>query len=304
MLSAITGMEKMFFGNSGAEANECAIKIARKYSFDKYGKNRHTIITLKDSFHGRTLCTLSATGQEEFHNYFFPFVEGFVFADKTTQSVKEKLDGTVCAVMIEIVQGEGGVLPLENSFVAEIAEICKEQDVLLMVDEIQTGVGRSGKFLASQHYGIQPDIVTLAKGLAGGLPIGVCLASAKCADTLTAGTHGSTFGGNPVSCAGAVAVLQRIGENGFLDEVTKKAEYLREKLIKIPEVKDVTGLGLMVGIELKTAKAADVMKKAQEHGLLVLKAKDKVRLLPPLTVSFEEIDKCAEILEKVLMGNT
>lgn len=300
-LCKTTGYSKMFFGNSGAEANECAIKIARKYSFDKYGKGRHNIITLVNSFHGRTLCTLSATGQDVFHNYFFPFVDGFIYVEANNiDDLRAKLDDTVCAIMFEYIQGEGGVMALDKKFVNELFKLCKEKDVLTIADEVQTGVGRTGKFLCGEHFKHKADITTLAKGLAGGVPIGVCLAGKKCADVLTPGTHGSTFGGNPICCAGGLAVLNKVNSKGFLDEVTKKGEYIREKLRDIPEVKSVSGIGLMIGIELKSMKAADIVKKGIEKGLLLLTAKEKVRLLPPLTISYEEIDKGMKILSELL----
>lgn len=300
-LCNITGMSKMFFGNSGAEANECAIKIARKYSFDKYGKDRNKIITLVNSFHGRTIATLSATGQDVFHNYFFPFVGGFDYAEANNiKDLDSKIDDTVCAVMIEFIQGEGGVLSLEQDFVNHIAEICREKDLVFIADEVQTGVGRTGKFLAAEHYGVKPNVVTLAKGIAGGLPMGVCLADEKCCNVLTKGTHGSTFGGNPVACAGGLAVLNKVTADGFLDEVNEKSRYLREKLLKIDEVESLSGTGLMVGIKLKSKNAADTVAKALEKGLLLLTAKNKVRLLPPLTITYEEIDKGISIMEKIL----
>ena len=300
-LCKTTGYSKMFFGNSGAEANECAIKIARKYSFDKYGKGRHNIITLVNSFHGRTLCTLSATGQEVFHNYFFPFVDGFINVEANNiDDLRAKLDDTVCAVMFEYIQGEGGVMALDKKFVNEIFKLCKEKDVLTIADEVQTGVGRTGKFLCGEHFKHKADLTTLAKGLAGGVPIGVCLAGKKCADVLTPGTHGSTFGGNPICCAGGLTVLNKVTSEGFLDEVTKKGEYIREKLGNIPEVKSVSGIGLMIGIELKSMKAADIVKKGIDKGLLLLTAKEKVRLLPPLTITYEEIDKGMKILSELL----
>ncbi len=300
-LTSITGYKNMFFGNSGAEANECAIKIARKYSFDKYGKGRHNIITLVNSFHGRTLCTLSATGQDVFHNYFFPFVEGFINVEANNiEDLKAKLDDTVCAVMFEYIQGEGGVCALNQDFVDEIYKLCAEKDVLTIADEVQTGVGRTGKFLAGDWFGKKADITTLAKGIAGGIPMGVCLAGEKCADVLTPGTHGSTFGGNPIACAGGLAVLEKAGDEKFLSEVREKADYLRGKIAAIDEVASVSGIGLMVGIELKTKKAADVVKVALDEGLLLLTAKTKIRLLPPLTISYEEIDKGIAILEKLL----
>ena len=296
-LCETAGYTDMFFGNSGAEANECAIKIARKYSFDKYGKGRSNIITLVNSFHGRTLCTLSATGQDVFHNYFFPFVEGFVNVEANNiEDLRAKLDDTVCAVMFEYIQGEGGVMALQQEFVDEIYRLCAEKDVLTIADEVQTGVGRTGKFLAGDNFGKKADLTTLAKGLAGGVPIGVCLSGEKCANVLTAGTHGSTFGGNPISCAGGLAVLETVNKPGFLDEVARKGAYIREKLLTSPEVASVSGMGLMIGIALKDKKAGDVVKAALDKGLLLLTAKTKIRLLPPLTITYEEIDKGLEIL--------
>lgn len=302
-LCETAGYKDMFFGNSGAEANECAIKIARKYSFDKYGKEakRWNIITLVNSFHGRTICTLSATGQDVFHNYFFPFVEGFINVEANNiEDLRAKLDDSVCAVMFEYIQGEGGVCPLEQDFVDEIFKLCAEKDVLTIADEVQTGVGRSGKFLAGDYFGHKADLTTLAKGLAGGVPIGVCLSGEKCANVFTPGTHGSTFGGNPISCAGGLAVLRTLNKPGFLDEVTAKGKYIRNKLLTFPEVKSVTGLGLMIGIELKTKKAGDIVKAALDKGVLLLTAKTKVRLLPPLTITYEEIDKGLAVLEELL----
>lgn len=301
MLCSSTGYSKVFFGNSGAEANECAIKLARKYSFDKYGKGRHNIITLVNSFHGRTLCTLSATGQEVFHNYFFPFVEGFINVKANDiDDLKSKIDNTVCAVMLEYVQGEGGVNALEQDFVDAVFDICNKNDILVIADEVQTGIGRTGKLLAGEHFGKKADITTLAKGLAGGVPIGACLADEKCADVLVAGTHGSTFGGNPLACAGGLAVLETVTADGFLDEVNKKAEFLRSELLKMNGVESVSGLGLMIGITLKNKKAGDVVKSALERGLLLLTAKDKVRLLPPLNIQTDEMKEGLEIFNAVL----
>ena len=300
-LCSITGYDKVFFGNSGAEANECAIKIARKYSFDKYGKGRSTIITLVNSFHGRTLATLSATGQDVFHNYFFPFVEGFIHTPANDiDALKAAADDTVCAIMLEFVQGEGGVVKLDEEFVKAVRQICDEKDILMIADEVQTGAGRTGKFLASEHFGVKPDITTMAKGLAGGVPVGACLASEKCSSVLVPGTHGSTFGGNPLACAGGNVVLSRVTSEGFLDEVKKKSEYIFDKLSKTEGVASVSGLGLMIGIELKEKKAADVVKAALDRGLLLLTAKTKVRLLPPLTITYEEIDKGLQIFAELL----
>lgn len=300
-LCETTGYSKVFFCNSGAEANECAIKSARKYSFDKYGMGRHNIITLVNSFHGRTIATLSATGQDVFHNYFFPFLEGFVNVTANDVSdFKSKADDTVCAVMLEYIQGEGGVNALEQDFVDEVYKICAEKDILVIADEIQTGIGRTGKFLAGEHFGKKADITTLAKGIAGGVPMGACLFGEKVNEVLTPGTHGSTFGGNPIACAGAVAVIDRLNNDGFLDEVTKKADYFRQKLEKCSEVESVSGIGLMIGITLKNKSAGDVAKKALEKGLLVLTAKNKVRLLPPLNIDYNEIDDGLDILINVM----
>lgn len=300
-LCETAGYTDMFFGNSGAEANECAIKIARKYSFDKYGKGRHKILTLVNSFHGRTLCTLSATGQDVFHNYFFPFVEGFDYVTANDiADLESKLDDTVCAVMLEYIQGEGGVNALEQAFVDAVFEKCAAKDVLVIADEVQTGVGRTGTFLAGEQFGHKADVTTLAKGIAGGLPMGACLANEKCAGVLDKGSHGSTFGGNPVCCAGGLAVLNTITADGFLAEVQRKAKLLREKLEKLDGVESVSGLGLMIGIALKDKKAIDVANAALEKGLLVLTAKTKVRLLPPLTITDEEIEKGVAILADVL----
>lgn len=302
-LCSSAGYKKVFFCNSGAEANECAIKTARKYSFDKYGKGRHNIITLVNSFHGRTMATLSATGQDSFHNYFFPFLEGFVnVTANDIDDLKAKTDDTVCAVMIEYIQGEGGVNVLEQAFVDEIYKICAERDILVIADEVQTGAGRTGKILAGEHYGKKADITTLAKGIAGGLPMGACLFGEKTENVLTAGTHGSTFGGNPIACAGGIAVFDRLTSDGFLDDVAKKADYIRSRLEKCSEVADISGIGLMIGFTLKTKNAADAVRTALEKGLLVLTAKTKVRLLPPLTISFEELERGMDILISVLEG--
>lgn len=300
-LCSATGYDKIFFGNSGAEANECAIKLARKYSFDKYGKGRHNIITLVNSFHGRTLCTLSATGQDSFHNYFFPFVEGFVNAKANDiQDLKSKLDGTICAIMVEFIQGEGGVNPLDFEYVKQIETICHENDILFIADEVQTGAGRTGKFLTSHIFDVKPDITTMAKGLAGGVPVGACLTTNQLSDVLVKGTHGSTFGGNPLACAGGIAIIDKVATPEFLNEVTKKGEYIKEKLSKCNEVESICGMGLMLGISLKTKKASDILVQAFEHGLLILTAKDKVRLLPPLNITYNELDKGLDILIALL----
>jgi acetylornithine/N-succinyldiaminopimelate aminotransferase len=304
-LCEISGYKNVFFGNSGAEANECAIKIARKYSFDKYGADakRYEIITLEQSFHGRTVTTLSATGQEAMHNYFFPFTPGFVHITPDVRDFEKALTDKTCAIMLEFIQGEGGVLNLSEEFINGVFDICKERDILVIADEVQTGCGRTGKFLASQHYGVKPDITTLAKAIAGGLPMGACLANEKCAAVLGRGDHGSTFGGNPVCCAGGNAVLKTISAPGFLDEVTKKGDYFREKLKNFDAVEDITGLALMIGIKFKDGiSAADISKRCHENGLLVLTAKDKLRFLPPLTITYDEIDAGLAILDKILLG--
>lgn len=298
-----TGMSKAFFANSGAEANEGAIKLARKYSFDKYGKGRSTIITLYNSFHGRTITTLTATGQESFHNYFFPFTEGFKYAYADDfESLKNEMGPDVCAVMIELVQGEGGVLPVSKEFVGQVAKFCGENDLLLIVDEVQTGIGRTGTLFTFEQYGIKPDVVTFAKGIAGGLPLGGFLAAEKCSAVLTAGTHATTFGGNPVCCAAANAVLD-IVDDKLLNDVVKKGEYLREKIegFGSPFVSGTRGLGLMIGVIVKDASPKELVSKMIEKGVLCLTAgKDAVRLLPPLTISMEEIDKGLAAMQKVL----
>ena len=305
-LCEATGYDKMFFGNSGAEANECAIKIARKYSFDKYGKEaeRSIIVTLENSFHGRTMGTLSATGQEVFHNYFFPFLPGFVNAKANDiadlKRVLAENKGKVCAVMFEFIQGEGGVVTLDKDFVNAIFEECAKDDILTIADEVQTGVGRTGTLLTSEQFSVHANITTLAKGLAGGVPIGVCLADEKCSGVLTPGTHGSTFGGNPLACAGGNAVLATVLSDGFLAEAVKKGEYFREKLLAMPNIESVSGLGLMIGATLKEGDAHDIAKKCLDEGLLILTAKEKLRFLPPLNITYEEIDKGLEILTKVL----
>jgi len=301
-LAKVTGFSRMFFGNSGAEANECAIKVARKYSSDKYGSNRGTIITLKNSFHGRTMETLAATGQDVFHQYFYPFPTGYVYVTANDiDELKSKIDDTVCAIMIEMIQGEGGVCALDKEYVNAVNQICLEKDLLLIVDEVQTGCGRTGTFLAQEQYGIKANVTTLAKAIGGGLPIGICLVDEKCENVITPGTHGSTFGGNPVVCAGAVAVLDKVTDSVFMDSVKEKAEYLRSELVKIPEVESLSGLGMMIGITLKTKDAHDVMIKANDAGLLILTAKEKVRLLPPLTITKEEIDEGLAILKSILV---
>ena len=300
MLTQKTGFNKVFLCNSGAEANECAIKLARKYSFDKYGENRYNIITLVNSFHGRTMATITATGQEHYHKFFDPFVDGFKYAESgNTEQFLEMADDTVCAIILEVVQGEGGVVPTDFGYLKTVEKVCKEKDILLIIDEVQTGMGRTGKLFAYQHAGISPDVVTSAKGIGNGLPMGACLCTEKCANVLTAGTHGTTFGGNPVACAGAKYILETLTDE-FLTEIAEKGEYIRTKLAEIEEVKSITGLGLMLGIELKTKNASEIAKKCSENGLLILTAKTKLRMLPPLVISKEEIDKGIEILKNII----
>ncbi|MEE1155614.1 MAG: aspartate aminotransferase family protein [Acutalibacteraceae bacterium] len=300
-LCNITGFSKVFFANSGAEANECAIKIARKYSFDKYGKERTDIVTLQNSFHGRTITTLSATGQDVFHNYFFPFTEGFSFAvANSMDSIKENVTDKTCAVMIELVQGEGGVNPLEKEFVQQLADFCNEKDILLIIDEVQTGAGRTGTFYCYQQFGIQPDIISSAKGLGGGLPMGACMCTEKLAQVMSAGTHGTTYGGNPVACAGALEVVKRVADKDFLAQVVEKGNYIREQLSEMQGVSQVRGMGMMIGVVLEKDNAKEVASKCVEAGLLVLTAKNLIRFLPPLNITKKEIDKGLEIFKACL----
>lgn len=297
LLCERTGARRVFFANSGAEANECALKAARKYSYAKYGAGRNKIISLKNSFHGRTLFTLTATGQDAFHLYFDPFVGGVVSVSADLASVQKEAKDA-CAVIIELVQGESGVIPLEKEFVVGVERFCKENDILLIIDEVQTGNGRTGTLYAYEQYGIQPDIVTTAKGIAGGLPLGACLFYYKTEHALQAGDHGSTFGGNPVACAGAVNVLERLTDE-FLLEVQGKGEYLRTKLNGIDGVKAVTGMGMMLGLETEM-KARDVAIQCLKRGLLVLTAHDRVRIVPPLVITKGEMDEGLAILREAL----
>jgi len=300
LLCIRTGMKKVFFSNSGAEANECAIKAARKYSSDKYGDGRNVIITLKESFHGRTLTTISATGQDHYHTHFGPFTEGFVHAEANDIDDLKKLlsENKCCGIMIELIQGEGGVNNLCPDYVKEIEKICKEEDILLIIDEVQTGNGRTGFLYAYQGYGISPDIVSTAKGLGGGLPIGATMFSDKVKDTLVAGTHGSTFGGNPIVCAGAYSVMKRIDDK-LLSEVRRKSQYIIDELKDAKGVKSVSGMGFMLGIETEKPNS-EILKKCMERGVIVLTAKHKVRLLPALTITDEELKEAIKILKEVI----
>lgn len=298
-LCARTGMRKVFFGNSGAEANECALKVARKYGSDRYGTARPNIITLENSFHGRTIATLAATGQAVMHQHFGPFPDGFRYAPAGDVAALERLfDGTVCGMLIELVQGEGGVNVLDPGYVRAVERLCRENDALFMIDEVQTGNGRTGTLYAYQGYGVEPDVVTTAKGLAGGLPIGATLLGARAADVLKSGDHGSTFGGNPVCAAAALSILDRIDET-LLADVRKKGAYLKETLSAAAGVKSVTGLGLMLGVEAEKP-AADIVRRCMERGVLALTAKNKVRLLPALNIPFELLAEAAEIIKGVI----
>ncbi len=300
-LCSLTGMDKVFLCNSGAEANECAIKIARKYSFDKYGEGRQKILTLVNSFHGRTVTTLAATGQDVFHNYFYPFTEGFdyVVANDTDDLMKH-IDDSVCAVFVELIQGEGGVMPLCREFVKAVADVCAEKDILFMVDEVQTGISRTGSVYCYQQYDIKPDVVTSAKGLGGGVPIGACLCNEKLADVMSAGTHGTTFGGNPIACAAAGYVLDTVTTDEFLSSVREKGDYIRQQLSGMANVKEVRGMGMMIGIVTEKDNAKAVAAACVEKGLLILTAKNLLRMLPPLNITKEEIDRGLSILKTVM----
>ncbi len=293
-----TGFKKVFFSNSGAEANECAIKTARKYAADKKGKDCYKIITLKNSFHGRTVTTLAATGQEAFHKDFLPLTDGFLYveANNIGELRKTVKSNAVAAIMFECVQGEGGVVPLDKEFVSAAAALAKDNDILLIADEVQTGNGRTGELYAYMNYGIMPDIITTAKGLGGGLPIGATMFGEKVKNVLGSGSHGSTFGGNPVCAAGALNIINRI-DGELLKSVRQKAKYITDELTGACGINSVSGLGLMLGIE--TEKPADeVINECIKNGVLALKAKNKVRLLPPLNIPFEFLEKGIKVLKK------
>ena len=297
LLCEKTGAKKVFFSNSGAESNECAIKVARKYAAEKKGSEYNKIITLNNSFHGRTITTLAATGQETFHKDFIPLTEGFLYADAGDLEAVERYikEEKVAAVMIETVQGEGGIVPLSQEFVSGLSSLCEENDVLLIVDEVQTGNGRTGALYGYMKFGITPDVVSTAKGLGGGLPIGATMIFAKAENVYTPGSHGSTFGGNPVAAAGAFNIISRLDDE-FLAQVEKKHDYIVSQLSDCEGVKGITGFGLMLGIE--TAKDVnEVLKYCQENGVLPIKAKNKLRLLPPLNIPFEDLEKAIEIIK-------
>ena len=298
MLCEKTGMKKVFFGNSGAEANECAIKAARKYAEEKKGKDYYTIITLKNSFHGRTITTLAATGQDVFHKDFTPLTEGFVYAEPNDLADLQRLvsENKCAAIMMEVVQGEGGVMPLDKAYVQGAAKLCAEQDILLICDEVQIGNGRSGMLFGYMNYGVQPDIVSTAKGLAGGLPLGATMLGEKVQNVLDAGSHGSTFGGNPVCCAGAVNVLSRL-DDAMLAGVRQRADYIRRALAGADGIVSISGLGLMLGIQTKKP-AADILAACREKGVLVIKAKDKLRLLPALNIPMELLEKAVAVIRE------
>ena len=302
-LCELSGMSKVFFANSGAEANECAIKLARKYSFNKYGEGRGTILSLKQSFHGRTLATLTATGQDKFHNYFFPFPTGFNYVTANSiNDLKEKLTSDVCAIMMEAIQGEGGVHPLDKDFVLATCKLAKEKDILIIFDEVQCGIARTGNLFGYNNFNVEPDIVTCAKGLGAGLPIGAVLCNDKLSDTFNPGDHGSTFGGNPVICSGSLSVLKQICNTDSYNQIILKGQLIKDTILNsnLTSVKDVRGLGLMIGIEI-TGDSSFIQKKALENGLLVLTAgKNVIRLLPPLNTSIDNIKEGINILISTL----
>ena len=299
MLCDRTGMKKVFFSNSGAEANECAIKAARKYAAEKHGADCYNIVTLRNSFHGRTITTLAATGQDVFHKDFLPLTEGFIYVEPNDIEKIEKVlfENRCAAVMLEVVQGEGGVMPLDKDYLQSLERICRERDILLICDEVQTGNGRSGKLYSYMNYGIFPDIVSTAKGLAGGLPLGATLFSEKTKDVLTPGSHGSTFGGNPICCAGAINILSRLDEK-TLAGVRKRSEYIFSELSGAPGIKEVSGLGLMIGIKTER-DASEVINACIKKGVLVIKAKDKVRLLPALNIPMELLEQAIGVIKEV-----
>lgn len=301
LLCEKTGMKKVFFSNSGAESNECAIKTARKYSFDKYGEGRNEIITLVNSFHGRTIATLSATGQDVFHQFFFPFVEGFKHAPANDiKALDEMISDKTCAIMIETVQGEGGVNALNPEFIKHIEKVCKERDLVFIVDEVQTGNGRCGYLYSYMEYGVKPDVVTTAKGIAGGLPFGAILFSEKTENVLGYGQHATTFGGNPICANAAYSVISRIDDK-LLSHVRDMRKLIENKLIGQPGIVSISGKGLMVGIEIdENIKAADVVAKGIENGVIMLTAKNKIRLLPPLNISEKDLSKGLDLLLKSL----
>lgn len=298
MLCDRTGMKKVFFSNSGAEANECAIKVARKYAAEKKGADCYTIITLENSFHGRTITTLSATGQDHYHELFQPLTPGFIHTPAgDIQKLKELINqNKIAAIMIECIQGEGGVNPMSADYVKAISDICNQEDILFIVDEVQTGNGRTGELYAYMNYGVKPDIVSTAKGIGGGLPLGACMLGEKVENVLGFGDHGSTFGGNPVCCAGAISIIERINEN-LLAEVRLKSKYIFDTLKDCAGIKGISGMGLMLGIETEKS-ASEIVKKCMDNGVLCLTAKNKVRLLPALNIPFDVLKKAVEVIKQ------
>lgn len=302
-LCTLSGMSAAFFANSGTEANECAIKVARKASFDRYGEGRYEIITLIDSFHGRSFGSLAATGQAAMHPTFAPLPPGFRYVPAgDINALKRAIGPQTCAIMLECVQGEGGVNVLEKNYLQAVSKLCKDNDLNLIVDEVQTGIGRTGKLFAFEHAKIKPDILTVAKGLGAGLPIGGCLIAEHLRGVMTPSSHGSTFGGNPVVCAGALEVLEQIAYPSFLQKIAAKGTFMESLLSEIEGIESINRLGLMIGFKLKEKTAKEVLIAALEKGLLILTAKDKVRILPPLTISEQEIEKGVDILKEVIDG--
>ena len=301
LLCENSGMKKAFFSNSGAEANEGVIKTARKYSRDRYGEGREKILTLVNSFHGRTIATLKATGQEVFHQNFMPFPDGFDYVEANNlEDLAAKIDSSTCAVMVEMVQGEGGVIPLDHAFVHAIQANCQQKDLLFIVDEVQTGICRTGSLFAYQQFGLHPDLVSFAKGIGGGLPLGGFLLGEKTKDVLGKGDHATTFGANPICCAGALEVMKRLCNPEGLSSISQKGEYLRSKLLSLPHIAGVDGMGMMLGASLEGIAAGQVVARCIQEGLLLLTAKTKLRFLPPLIISYEEIDEGLDMLERVL----
>lgn len=299
LLCEKTGAKKVFFGNSGAEANECAIKVARLWASENKGDEYFNVVTLKNSFHGRTITTLSATGQDVFHKYFNPLTDGFVYAEANNLESVEKMfsENKCCAIIMELVQGEGGVVALDKDFVKGVSDLCQKYNNLLVIDEVQTGNGRCGTLYAYQQYDINPDVITTAKGLGGGLPIGACLMFEKTENTLKPSLHGSTFGGNPVACAGAISIIERI-DNELLNGVKQRSEFIFNSLKNAKGIKSVSGLGLMIGIETE-ADVSVILSKCMEKGILPIKAKNKLRLLPPLNIPMDLLHKSIEIIKEV-----
>ena len=305
-ITELSGMSKVFFANSGAEANECAFKLARKYSFNKYGNNRNVILSLKQSFHGRTLAALTATGQDKFHNYFFPFPEGFDYVTANSiDDFKEKLNDNVCAIIMEAIQGEGGLHPLNKNFVREVCDLAIANDILIIFDEVQCGISRTGNLFGFNEFNVTPDIITTAKGLGAGLPIGATLCNEKLSEVFVSGDHGTTFGGNPVVCAGAISVLDQLCNEETYSSIKAKGKLIKDTILNnnIDIVKEVRGIGLMIGIEVN-GDSSIIQKEALKNGLLTLTAgKHVVRLLPPLTITDEEFKEGLDILIKVLKAN-